>query len=173
MDNRKVLKGRVWKFGDNIDTDVITPADTTSFGLGDEGQKRLVIENAFRAIRRDFYKLIRKGDILVAGRNFGYGSHREQANTVLPSLGFSAVVAESIARLYYRNSIAIGFPAFQVPGITEMVAEGDELQIDMRVWKMKNLSRGTEIDIEPFVELIQKILTAGGILEVLGEHISR
>ena len=167
----KILKGRAWKFGDNIDTDVITPGDVTSFGLGDAEEQRLVTENAFRPIRNNFYKIVKKGDILVAGRNFGVGSHREQANTVLHLLGLSALIAESIARLYFRNSIAIGFPVFQIPGITQVVKEGDELEIDTEAWKLRNLSTSEEIDIEPYDDLVQKIIAAGGILGVLKECI--
>ncbi len=167
----RVLLGRVWKFGDNIDTDVITPGDTTHFGLGDAEEIRILKENAFRAIRPGLYKLVRPGDILVAGRNFGLGSHREPANTALVSMGFSAVIAESIARLFFRNSIAIGFHALQVPGITAMVEEGDELKIDFERWRLQNLTNGKEAPIEPYSELVQGIMESGGILEVLKARI--
>ena len=113
--------------------------------------------------------MVKKGDILVTGRNFGSGSNREHANIVLPLIGLSCVVAESVARIYFRNSIAIGFPIFQIPGITQMVEEGDELEIDMDFWKLRNLSSKVEADIEPYTELVQKILTSGGILRVLKE----
>lgn len=162
-----VFTGRVWKFGDNIDTDLITPADTTSFGLGDEEERRILRENAFRSIRPAFHTQVRPGDILVAGKNFGLGSHREPANTALVSLGFVAVIAESIARLFFRNSVAIGFHALQVPGITQMVEEGDELQVDMNTWTIRNLTNGKTAPIEPYSELIQRIIEAGGILRVL------
>ena len=166
----KIIQGRAWKFGDKIDTDIITPVDTTTFGLADPEEVRMVVHNAFRPIKPDFHKMVKKGDILVAGRNFGFGSHREQANTVLAHLGFSALVAESIARIYFRNSIAIGFVAFEVPGITKIVQEGDELQIDMQQWKLKNLNSGAELHIEPYTELVQKILEAGGILNMLRQR---
>lgn len=168
---QKIIVGRVWKFGDNIDTDIITPADTTSFGLADAGEWKLVAENAFRAVRRDFYKSVKPGDILVAGRNFGLGSHREQANTVLHHLGFVAVVAESVARLYFRNSIATGTPIFAVPGITGLVEEGDELEVNTEAWRVRNLSRGKELPIEPYSPIVQRILEAGGILEVLKHRV--
>ena len=163
----KVMTGRVWKFGDNIDTDIIAPGDTISFGLGDEEERRVVKENAFRAVRPAFYKQVRQGDILVAGRNFGLGSHREPANTVLVNLGFAAVIAESIARLFFRNAVAIGFHALEVPGITGMVEEGDELKIDVERGQLVNLTSGKEAAIEPYSELIRGIINAGGILEVL------
>jgi len=162
-----VFTGRVWKFGDNIDTDLITPADTTSFGLGDEEERRILRENAFRSLHPAFHTQVRPGDILVAGKNFGLGSHREPANTALVSLGFVAVIAESIARLFFRNSVAIGFHALQVPGITQMVEEGDELQVDMNAWTIRNLTNGKTAPIEPYSELVQRIIEAGGILRVL------
>jgi 3-isopropylmalate/(R)-2-methylmalate dehydratase small subunit len=166
-----VFTGRVWKFGDNIDTDLITPADTTSFGLGDEEERRIIRENAFRSIRPAFHTQVRPGDILVAGRNFGLGSHREPANTALVSLGFVAVIAESVARLFFRNSVAIGFHALQVPGITRMVDEGDELQVDMTAWTIRNVSNGKTAPIEPYSELVQRIIEAGGILRVLKSRV--
>ena len=169
----RILKGRVWKFGDNIDTDIIAPGDTISFGLGDAAEQRNVLENAFREVRPRFHELVQPGDILVAGRNFGLGSHREPANKALVSLGFSAVIAESVARLFFRNSVAIGFHAFQVPGITAFVDEGETLEVDMEAWRLRNLSRGTELPLEPYSELVQSIIESGGIIEVMKQRIAR
>ncbi|MFA5027527.1 MAG: 3-isopropylmalate dehydratase small subunit [Candidatus Methylomirabilota bacterium] len=162
-----VFTGRVWKFGDNIDTDQITPADTTSFGLGDAEERRILRENAFRSLRPAFHTQVRPGDILVAGQNFGLGSHREPANTALVSLGFVAVIAESVARLFFRNSVAIGFHALEVPGITRMVEEGDELRVDMTAWTIRNLTRGTTVQVEPYSDLVRRIVESGGILRML------
>lgn len=167
-----VLTGRVWKFGDNIDTDIITPADTISFGLGDAAERQQVLENAFRAVRPGFHALVKPGDILVAGRNFGLGSHREPANTALVNLGFAAVIAESIARLFFRNSVAIGFHALELPGITAMVEEGDELTIDLTAWTVRNLTSGKTARLEPYSELVQRIIQSGGILEVLKARVA-
>jgi 3-isopropylmalate/(R)-2-methylmalate dehydratase small subunit len=169
----RIIRGRVWKFGDNIDTDIITPADTISFGLGDAAEQRNVMENAFRAVRPGFYKVVKPGDILVAGRNFGLGSHREPANKALASLGISAVIAESIARLFFRNAVAIGSHSFQVPGITKFVDEGEELEIDMLGWRLRNITQGTEMPLEPYSELVREIIDAGGIIEVLKRRISQ
>ena len=168
---QKIMVGRVWKFGDNIDTDIITPADTTSFGLADPEEWKLVAENAFRAVRREFYKSVRPGDILVAGRNFGLGSHREQANTALQHLGVIAVVAESVARLYFRNSIATGTPIFAVPGITGLVEEGDVLEVDTERWRVRNRTSGNELAMEAYSPIVQNVLEAGGILQVLRNRI--
>ncbi len=158
------IKGRVYKFGDNIDTDIMAPGLTISFGLGDATERENVKRHAFEAIRKDFYKDVVPGSILVAGKNFGFGSHREQANTVIISLGFSLVVADSIARLYQRNSIAIGFPSLEVPGITEIVEEGEELELDFENWTITNTCTGKSLPVEPLTESIQEIIRDGGII---------
>jgi 3-isopropylmalate/(R)-2-methylmalate dehydratase small subunit len=167
MTQGPVLRGRVWKLGDDIDTDVITPGDTTHFGLADAEEVRQLKEHAFRAVRPGLHQLVRPGDILVAGRNFGLGSHREPATTVLIELGFSALIAESIARLYFRNSVAMGFHAIQFPGITQLVEEGDELEVDLEHWQLRNLSSGKAAAMRPYSDLVKNIIVAGGIIEVL------
>ena len=161
------IEGRAFVFGDNIDTDIIAPGNTISFGLGDALEEDDVKRHAFQAVRPDLYKEVRAGDILVAGRNFGLGSHREPANKALYTLGFRAVIAESVARLFFRNAVAIGFHVFQVPGIRQMVAEGDELAIDLDAPSLRNVTRGTEIALEPYSPLIRRIIEEGGILEVM------
>lgn len=172
MKNEQHIQGRAWVFGDNIDTDIIAPAGTISFGLGDAVEDLDVKRNAFRAVRPDLYKEIQQGDILVAGRNFGLGSHREPANKALVSLGFRAVIAESIARLFFRNSVAIGFYAFQVPGILEFVKEGDVLSIDLQKSMLHNVTRSTELPLEPYSPLIRNIVEQGGILELLKSRLA-
>ena len=105
---------------------------------------------------------IASADRPVAGAAFGLA---------LISLGFSAVLADSIARLFFRNSVAIGAHCFPVPGITSFVEEGDELEIDMESWLLRNHSRGTEMKLEPYSDLIREIIDAGGIIEVLKRRI--
>jgi 3-isopropylmalate/(R)-2-methylmalate dehydratase small subunit len=168
----KILRGRVWKFGDNIDTDIITPGDTISFGLGDSAEVKLLVENAFRSVRPQFYKQVKKGDILVAGRNFGLGSHREPANTALVNLGFSAVIAESIARLFFRNSMAIGFHSLPVPGISALVEEGEILEIDFERWTIRNVTTRRELKFEPYSPLVRGIFESGGIISALRKRIA-
>src|SRR6187431_496723 len=167
MTSEQRIEGRAFVFGNNIDTDIIAPGNTISFGLGDALEQDDVKRHAFQAVRPDLYKEVKVGDILVAGRNFGLGSHREPANKALETLGFRAVIAESIARLFFRNSVAIGFHAFQVPGILGMVSDGDELTIDLTVPVLRNRTRGTEIPLEPYSPLIRRIIEEGGILEVM------
>lgn len=158
------IRGRAWKFGDNIDTDIIAPAGTISFGLGDAAEDEDVKRNAFRAVRPGFHAEVKPGGILIAGRNFGLGSHREPANRVLVSLGLQAVVCESVARLFFRNAVAIGFYVFEVPGILQFADEGDELDIDLGASTLDNLTRGTQRGLQPFSPLIRTIIDEGGIL---------
>lgn len=169
----RLMKGRVLKFGDNIDTDIIAPPDAISFGMADDSEMREVIETAFHTIRPGFHKMVQKGDILVAGRNFGFGSHREQATTVIAELGISTILAESIARLYERNSIAIGFPVFEVPGISKLVEEGDQIEVDLTQWKVTNLNTGESLRLEPLSGMIQNILDAGGILHMMKHRLEQ
>jgi 3-isopropylmalate/(R)-2-methylmalate dehydratase small subunit len=159
------VRGRAWVFGDNIDTDIIAPGNTISFGLGDSAEEDDVKRNAFKAVRPEFYKSVREGDILVAGRNFGLGSHREPANRALHTLGFRAVIVESIARLFFRNSVAIGFHVLEMPGITRLVAEGDELDVDFAEARLRNVTRGTTTPFEAYSPLVRRIIDHGGILE--------
>ena len=172
MTATSLLRGRVFVFGHNVDTDIIAPGDTISFGLGDAAEVDDVKRNAFRAVRPGLYKEVREGDILVAGRNFGLGSHREPANKALESLGFRAVIAESVARLFFRNAVAIGFHVFQVPTILEFVREGDEIEIDVDAARLRNLTQQTELAIEPYSPLIRRIVDQGGILEVLKSRLA-
>lgn len=166
------IRGRAWVFGDNIDTDIIAPGELISFGLGDAAEEDAIRKNAFRALRPGLYKEVKVGDVLIAGRNFGLGSHREPANKALYTLGFRAVIAESMARLFFRNAVAIGFHVFQVPGIRERVREGDELEIDPDGAMLRNLTRKTQQVLEPYSPLIRNIIEQGGILEVVKSRLA-
>jgi 3-isopropylmalate/(R)-2-methylmalate dehydratase small subunit len=166
------IRGRAWVFGDNIDTDIIAPGELISFGLGDAAEEDAIRQNAFRAVRPGLYKDVKVGDVLIAGRNFGLGSHREPANKALYTLGFRAVIAESMARLFFRNAVAIGFHVFQVPGIRELVREGDELEIDPDGAMLRNVTRNTQQPLEPYSPLIRNIIEQGGILEVVKSRLA-
>jgi 3-isopropylmalate/(R)-2-methylmalate dehydratase small subunit len=166
------IRGRAWVFGDNIDTDIIAPGELISFGLGDAAEENEIRKNAFRAVRPGLYKDVKVGDVLIAGRNFGLGSHREPANKALYTLGFRAVIAESMARLFFRNAVAIGFHVFQVPNIRELVREGDELEIDPDGAMLRNVTRKTQQPLEPYSPLIRNIIEQGGILEVVKSRLA-
>ncbi len=166
------IRGRAFVFGDNIDTDIIAPGELISFGLGDTAEEEQIRTRAFGAVRPGLYKDVKVGDVLIAGRNFGLGSHREPANKALYTLGFRAVIAESMARLFFRNAVAIGFHVFQVPGIRELVREGDELEIDPDGAMLRNVTRKTQQPLEPYSPLIRNIIEQGGILEVVKSRLA-
>lgn len=165
----KIISGKVYKFGNNIDTDIISPGMTISFGLADGSELEEVRLHAFEELRPGFYKEVIPGSIMVAGKNFGLGSHREQATTVMKKLGFTLVIADSVARLYQRNSFAIGFPVLEVPGISRMVEEGDYIDVDLYNWTLMNKKNNETIKIEPLSEIALKIIYSGGIIELLKE----
>ncbi|HHX26094.1 MAG TPA: 3-isopropylmalate dehydratase [Firmicutes bacterium] len=164
---KKIFTGKVYKFGDNIDTDIIAPGKTISFGRPDDNELDHVKLHAFEELRPDFYKTVEPGSIMVAGRNFGFGSHREQANAVIKYLGFDIVVADSIARLFLRNSVAIGFPAVELPGVSMLASEGDTVTIDMGNWKFTNIDKGMTVDIEELSKTLIEIIENGGIIKAL------
>ena len=172
MSTLSKIRGRAWVFGDNIDTDIIAPGELISFGLGDAAEEGEIRKNAFRAVRPGLYKDVKIGDVLIAGRNFGLGSHREPANKALYTLGFRAVIAESMARLFFRNAVAIGFHVFQVPGIRDLVREGEELEIDPDGAMLRNVTRNTQQPLEPYSPLIRNIIEQGGILEVVKSRLA-
>ena len=161
MQHRSAIRGRVRKFGDNIDTDVITPAITLQLTI-DEVKK-----HAFEPITKDFYKTVKEGDIIVAGRNFGCGSSREYAADVIKVLGIKFIVADSIARIYFRNCIAIGLHAILAKGISSIVDEGDEIEIDTMKGTVKNLKTGNIISFEPLRAGALEILNAGGLMPLM------
>ena len=159
-------RGRVWKFGDNIDTDRLAPFDSMS--LPWEQRRSTVMRE-----RPEFAAECRPGDILVGGRNFGCGSSREPAADNLRLLGLACVVAESYARIYFRNTIAIGFPNLACPGITGACTDGDELEVQVADGRIRNLTSGVELHAVPLDSTMLDILSAGGLLARLAQSRGR
>jgi 3-isopropylmalate dehydratase small subunit len=160
-----LIRGRVWKFGDNVDTDVMAPWNTLS--LPWEERRKSVLQ-----IRPEFVERVQPGDIIVAGRNWGCGSSREQAPENLQQLHVAAVVAESFGRIYFRNCIAIAFPNLACPGIHAACEDGDEIEIDIRSGVVRNLSRGAVLQARPYTEDMLAIVEQGGLLEVLKQRVA-
>lgn len=163
------MKGRVVKLGDKVNTDVIAPGRWKSENMD------ILKQHTMEAIRPDFYKLVMPGDILVAGRDFGCGSHREQATEVMKALGISAVVADSAARLYFRNGIALGLPVIAAEGISNITEENDELEIIMgeeRILLIDHTQNKT-LEIPAFPEIMRQVLEEGGIYQYLKKHQKR
>ncbi|RLF11578.1 MAG: 3-isopropylmalate dehydratase [Thermoprotei archaeon] len=155
------VKGRVWKLGDNIDTDVITPGKYLSLPM--DQLKQHVLE----PINPDFAKQVQPGDVIVGGRNFGCGSSREQAPRALKEVGVAAVIAESFARIFFRNAISIGLPVLICEGVSSAFDEGDVLEADLSTGEIKNLTKGTTLKAKPLPPMMLEILSAGGALELL------
>ena len=158
-----VRRGRVWKFGDNVDTDVMAPWNTLSLPF--EERRSTILLN-----RPGFVEQVQPGDIIVAGHNWGCGSSREHAAENLKLLGLGAVVAESFGRIYFRNCIAIAFPNLACPGIHAACEDGDTLECDVQSGRIRNLTRSAELQAVPFTDDILAIFTAGGLLEVLKQR---
>jgi len=155
------IRGRVRKFGDNIDTDTIAPGATLQFPV--EEMKK----HAFSPITPEFYKTVKEGDVIVAGGNFGCGSSREQATMVVKELGFRYVVCESMARIYLRNCVGLGIYPILSKGVSPLFEEGDEIEIDLQRGEVKNVRTGNTASFEPLSETPLRILNAGGIIPVL------
>jgi 3-isopropylmalate dehydratase small subunit len=158
-----LIRGRVWKFGDNVDTDVMAPWNTLSLPW-DERRKSIL------QIRPEFVERMQPGDIIVAGRNWGCGSSREQAPENLQLMQVAAVVAESFGRIYFRNCIAIAFPNLACPGIHAACADGDEIELDIRSGAVRNLTRGTVLHARPYTDDMLAIVEQGGLLAVLKQR---
>ena len=152
-----IIEGNVWKFGDNIDTDVIIPGRyLRTFSLDD------LAAHVMEGVSPDFAQKVQKGDIIVADWNFGCGSSREQAPVALKHAGVSAIIAKSFARIFYRNAINIGLPVI----VADIEAdEGDKLQINLEKGIIKNLRSNETFQIEPFKKFMMDILQDGGLVD--------
>ena len=155
---------RAWKFGDDINTDVITPGRYTV-----TLDKSRLGEIAFIEYRPEFAKEVKQGDIVVAGRNFGCGSSREHSPVALKAAGVGAVVAKSFARIFFRNSINIGLPIL-ICADTDMIDDGDELELDIRTGLIRDVTKGKEIQAEPLPDFIMKIVLQGGLVPFLRDE---
>ncbi len=154
------IKGKVWKFGDDVNTDEIIPARY----LVTTDPKELA-KHVMEDIDPEFSKKVQPGDIIVAGKNFGCGSSREHAPLAIKGAGVSAIVAESFARIFFRNAINLGIPVIESEEIAKETEEGDILEIDMKHGIVKNITKGKEYKIKELPESLQKVLEAGGLME--------
>jgi len=162
------IRGKVWKYGDEIDTDIIYPGKyLVSFDPSEAGT------HAMEGIESDFYKKISKGDVLVVGKNFGTGSAREQAAVALKSAGIGAVIAEIFPRTFYRNAINVGLPAVEIKGIKDKIDEKDEIEVDLDKGVIKNLTQGKEYTFPPQPPFLMEILKMGGAIPYYKKKIGR
>ncbi len=161
------IRGRVWKVGDQINTDLITPGQYLTAPI-DEVKKHVL-----ETVTPRFAKEVRKGDILVAGKNFGCGSSRESAPRALKALGISAVVAESFARIFFRNAVAIGLAVVPCPGASQSFEEGETLELDLESARVMNLNRNIQLQGNPLPKEMLEVLNKGGITPLLKEMFAK
>lgn len=158
------MRGRAWKFGDSISTDQICPGRYFHLRTNLPELAKHTLEDA----REDYAPNVKPGDIVVAGRNFGMGSSREHAPIVIKRSGASAVVAQSFARIFYRNAINIGLPAIICD--TSKIDDGDELAIDLEAGKLLDKTKGVELTFPPLPPVMMKILAEDGLVEYIKKH---
>ena len=157
-------KGKVFKYPDNVDTDVIIPARYLNTSDPQE-----LAKHCMEDIDQDFVDQVQKGDIMVAGWNFGCGSSREHAPLVIKTCGTGCVIAKSFARIFYRNAINIGLPILECPEAAEEIAAGDEVRVDFNTGIIEDLTTGKQYQAQPFPPFIQNIIKKGGLLAALRE----
>ena len=155
-------KGRVFKYGDNVDTDVIIPARYLNSSDPDH-----LARHCMEDIDAGFAGRVQAGDIIVANRNFGCGSSREHAPIAIKASGISCVIAETFARIFYRNSINIGLPIIECPEAAREIEEGDEIEVDFDSGLIRDLTKGTEYTGQAFPPFMQKIISAGGLVNYI------
>jgi 3-isopropylmalate/(R)-2-methylmalate dehydratase small subunit len=153
----KVLKGKSFKFGDDISTDLIAPGRLFHLRSNLPELAKHVLEDA----DPEFARKVRPGDFVVGGRNFGLGSSREHAPAIIKLAGVGAVLAKSFARIFFRNSINVGLPVLVCD--TDMIEDGDQLEIDLSGGTIKNITRNTELTFNPLPDVMIKILEDGGL----------
>ncbi len=154
--------GRVFKYGDNVDTDVIIPARYLNSFDAQE-----LAAHAMEDIDPDFVNKVQPGDIIVAGKNFGCGSSREHAPLCLKTAGVACIIAESFARIFYRNAINIGLPIIECREASEEIEDGDEVEIDFDSGKIYDRTKGTEYQGQAFPPFMQDLINAGGLVNYI------
>lgn len=156
------MKGRIWKFGDNIDTDLIIPARY----LNTSDPKELA-QHAMEDADADWVNKNKPGDIIVGGENFGCGSSREHAPIAIKAAGVPVVIAKSFARIFYRNAINIGLPILECKEAADEIKEGDVVEVDLATGTIKNQTSNKTYKAEPFPDFMQKIIKAGGLINYI------
>ena len=160
----KAAKGIVFKYGDNVDTDVIIPA--RYLNSSDPAE---LATHCMEDIDSDFVKKVHKGDIIVAEKNFGCGSSREHAPIAIKAAGVSCVIAETFARIFYRNAINIGLPIIECPEAAKGIESGDEVEVDFDSGIIRNLTKNTQFKGQAFPEFMQKIIACEGLINYINQ----
>jgi len=162
------LRGKVWKFGADVDTDAIIPA--RYLNTSDPGE---LAKHCMEDADPEFPARVRPGDIIVAGKNFGCGSSREHAPIAIKAAGVSCVIAGTFARIFYRNAFNIGLPIFESPEAAAEIKEGDEILVDADTGVIENLTTGKKYTATPVPPFMQQIIAAGGLINYVKEKVKR
>ncbi|MDE5910925.1 MAG: 3-isopropylmalate dehydratase small subunit [Clostridia bacterium] len=157
-----MLKGKVFKFGDDIDTDIIVPATYLS-----TFDPKELAKHCMEYTNPEFYKEVKEGDIVVAGKNFGCGSSREHAPIAIKGCGVSIVIAKSFARIFYRNALNIGLYILECPEAVDGINAGDEVSVNVDTGVITNLTSGKTYQAHPFPKFIQNIIECGGLINAI------
>jgi len=155
------VKGKAWKFGDDIDTDIIVPGRYLIYT-----DEETLAKHCMEGLDPDFDKKCSKGNFIVAGKNFGCGSSREHAPIALKGAGVSAVIAESFARIFYRNATNVGVPLLEAPGISKLIENEEIIEVDMENAKITS-ANGESIEFKKLPPFMLEILNQGGLIEYL------
>ncbi|MBO8436068.1 MAG: 3-isopropylmalate dehydratase small subunit [Spirochaetes bacterium] len=158
-------EGRVFRYGDNVDTDVIIPARYLN-----TSDKKELASHCMEDIDSSFVKNVQRGDIIVAGKNFGCGSSREHAPIAIKEAGVSCVIATTFARIFYRNSINIGLPILECPEASEEIKAGDKVSVDFSSGVIVDETTGKKYQAEPFPPFMQRLIEAGGLIPYIKEN---
>ena len=160
-----MIQGKVIKYGHNVDTDVIIPARYLNTIDPEE-----LAKHCMEDLDKTFVDRVQKGDVMVARRNFGSGSSREHAPIALKASGISCVIAETFARIFYRNSINIGLPILECPPAAQDISEGDQVEVNVNTGVITNLTTGKTYQAEPFPGFMQEIINADGLISYVRER---
>ena len=154
------IEGKVHKYGDNVNTDVIIPArhchHTEAVDLG---------KHCMEDLDREFLNKVKPGDIIVAGSNFGCGSSREQAPLAIKGSGIACIIAKGFARIFFRNSINVGLPILECSEAADGIQDGDIVEVELSTGEIRNITKGTTFQARPFPDFVMEIIQAGGLLE--------
>ena len=156
------MTGKVWVLGDDIDTDIIIPTEYLALKTIDDMK-----QYGFSPLRPELAAQIKPGDIIVAGKNFGCGSSREHAPIAIKAAGVSCVIAQTFARIFYRNSINIGLPIIECPEASKGIEDGDDVEVDFDSGMIYDKTKGTEYQGQAFPEFMQKIIKAEGLISYI------
>ncbi|HYE82732.1 MAG TPA: 3-isopropylmalate dehydratase small subunit [Clostridia bacterium] len=154
-----MIKGRVFKYGDNVDTDVIIPARYLNIS-----DRKELASHCMEDLDGEFVKKVKTGDLIAAGSNFGCGSSREHAPLAIKHSGIECIIAENFARIFYRNAVNIGLPILECPEAVKDMENGDEVEVELNSGRITNITKGITYKAESFPEFMQDIMKAGGLV---------